>query len=136
MKAFISPLCIRLQMTSSYIIGILLVAITVFAIYYAVYSPNRLSSAEAKQRLGQNEFDLVLDVRTNLERRMLGYYPGSLHIQSADLDAKMPILFPNRNVRILVYCNTGHRARMAVEKLRRMGYNNSYYIASTYTTLL
>lgn len=43
--------------------------------------------------------------------------------------------YPNKDIRIIVYCNTGHRARMATEKLQSMGYKNATYISSTYRTL-
>ena len=36
---------------------------------------------------------------------------------------------------ILVYCNTGQRARRAAEVLRKLGYKNVYYIESSYTSL-
>ena len=37
---------------------------------------------------------------------------------------------------ILIYCNTGQRARYASEKLQKIGFNNVYYIASSYLNLL
>lgn len=107
-----------------------------YAYYYAISSPYRISSQEAKQRIARGEFDVILDVRTDLERRTLGYYPNSVHIQSADLENKMAAQFPDKSTRILAYCNTGQRARMATEKLHKLGYHNAYYIASHYNTLL
>ena len=68
--------------------------------------------------------------------KTLGFYPGSVHIQSADLERLMPTLYPNKNLRILAYCNSGHRARNATEKLHKLGYNNSVYISSHYGSLL
>jgi rhodanese-related sulfurtransferase len=119
-------------------IGIALVLITIFvgvAYSYAVDSPYRISSEEAKRRIKAGEVDVILDVRTDLERSTLGFYPGSVHIQSADLDKEMPSRYPNKGTRILAYCNTGHRARMATEKLHALGYDNSVYISSHYNTL-
>jgi rhodanese-related sulfurtransferase len=119
----------------------ILIALTIigvaayFAYQYAVDSPYRISSAEAKDLLQTDQMDLVLDVRTDLERRTLGYYPGSVHIQSADLETRMPKQYPDKNIRILAYCNTGHRARMATDKLHKLGYDNARYISSTYTSL-
>lgn len=101
----------------------------------ATDSPYRVSSQEAKGRIQNGKVDLVLDVRTALERTTLGFYPGSIHIPSADLDTIMPIKYPNKQLRILAYCNTGHRARMATDKLHALGYTNAVYISSTYTTL-
>lgn len=102
---------------------------------YAVDSPFRISSVTGKRLLKEHKVDLVLDVRTDVERKTLGFYPGSVHIPSADLEKRMPTDYPNKDIRILAYCNTGHRARMATEKLRKLGYVNAYYISSTYTTL-
>ena len=109
---------------------------TYYAYSYAVDSPFRISSQRAKYLIQNKEFDLILDVRTDLERQTLGFYPGSLHIQSSELENKFPNLHPNKNIRILAYCNTGHRARMATEKLHSMGYVNSVYISSHYNTLM
>jgi len=77
-----------------------------------------------------------LDVRTDVERNTLGSYPGSVHIQSSELDELMPKKYPDRNIRILAYCNSGQRARKATEKLHTLGYVNAVYIATTYLSLL
>ena len=113
-----------------------LVVVIAGAYYYAVYSPYRISSEEAKKRIAKHDFDLILDVRTDLERNNLGFYPGSVHIQSADLDREMPQRYPDKDIKILAYCNTGHRARMATDKLHALGYKNAVYISSGYKTLL
>jgi rhodanese-related sulfurtransferase len=122
-----------------YIFLFILCIITLFfgyAYFYAINSPYKISSTDAKQLIQQGKIDIILDVRTDLERETLGYYPGSIHIQSADLDKIMPIKYPNKNIYILAYCNTGQRARAATEKLHKLGYNNSFYIISGYTSLL
>lgn len=103
---------------------------------YATDSPHRISSEEAKRRISAKEIDVVLDVRTDTERKTLGIYPGSLHIQSADLPAEAPKQLPNKNARILAYCNTGHRARMATDKLHELGYKNAVYISGQHTSLI
>jgi len=95
-----------------------------------------VTSELAKQMLKDKKVDLVLDVRTNVERDTLGYYPGSVHIQSADLEKRMPIEYPNKDIYIIAYCNTGHRARLAAEKLQALGYKNAMYITSTYRSIL
>jgi rhodanese-related sulfurtransferase len=97
-------------------------------------SPYRVSSEEAKEIIKKGS--LVLDVRTDFERSTLGYYPGSVHIPSSDLEERMPSEYPNKNINIVAYCNSGQRARIATEKLHSLGYNNAVYIVSTYGTLL
>lgn len=114
----------------------LLVFLFIYLYRYAVVSNFRISSEEAKKRIQTKQVDLILDVRTNFERDTLGYYPGSVHIQSADLEKEMAKRYPDKNIRILAYCNTGHRARKATDKLQELGYTNVRYISSSYTTLL
>jgi rhodanese-related sulfurtransferase len=116
-----------------------LVITTIFIYYlylYAVSSPYRISSETAKNLIKDGKIDLILDVRTDLERTTLGFYPDSVHIQSSDLEKVIPINYPNKEIRILTYCNSGQRARAATEKLHALGYTNSVYIATTYLSLL
>jgi len=128
-------------MKYSYRSTILLVAVVsivsvVYYLYrYAMDSPYRISSEKAKMLLQEKKIDLILDVRTDAERSLLGYYPGSVHIQSADLDKRMKVEYPDKTIRILAYCNSGQRARAATDKLHALGYTNAVYIAGTYTTL-
>ena len=114
----------------------LIVLVVVGAYAYAVFSQYRISSEDAKRKIKKGEYDVILDVRTDYEVSTLGKYPGSVHIQSADLDKEMPKRYPDKNTRILAYCNTGHRARLATDKLQGLGYKNAEYISSQYTTLL
>ena len=113
-----------------------LVSILYYLYRYAMDSPYRISSEKAKMLLQANKIDLILDVRTDAELSLLGYYPGSVHIQSADLEKRMRIEYPDKSIRILAYCNSGQRSRMATEKLHKLGYSNAVYIAGTYKTLL
>lgn len=113
---------------------ILVVGILVY--FYTYYSPFRISSEEAKERIKNKEFDVVLDVRTDFERNTLGYYPTSVHIESSHLEDMMPKFYPDKSIKILVYCNTGQRARRATDILHKMGYNNTMYITSGHKSLL
>lgn len=114
----------------------ILLSIAIYIYIYATSSPWKISAEKAKALISKQQVDVVLDVRTDFERTTMGFYPGSLHIQSADLEAKLPALYPNRDIRIIAYCNTGHRARMATDKLHGLGYKNAVYIATTYKSLM
>ncbi len=118
----------------NYIIAIILLLIAGL-VYYAYSSPYRISSEEARRRLSKKEIDLVLDVRTPTERAMLGSYPNSVAIPSSELEIQMPAAYPDRNIQILAYCNTGQRSRKAIEILHRLGYKNAVYIAGSYKSL-
>ena len=123
--------------TLIFLLAILILCVTlIYLNLYAESSPYKISSKEAKKLIQNGKFDMILDVRTDIERNALGFYDGSVHIQSADLEKIMPVNYPNKNIRILAYCNTGQRSRKATEKLHNLGYVNSVYITSTYKSLL
>lgn len=112
------------------------IAFIYFSYQYAVSSKYRISSEKAKEMIMDNKIDVVLDVRTLAERNNLGYYPDSIHIQASDLEKRMQNEYPNKNLRIIIYCNTGRRARIATDKLHKMGYKNTMYISSSYGSLM
>lgn len=112
------------------------IAFIYFSYQYAVSSKYRISSERAKEMIMDNKIDVVLDVRTLAERNNLGYYPDSIHIQASDLEKRMQNEYPNKNLRIIIYCNTGRRARIATDKLHKMGYKNTMYISSSYGSLM
>ena len=115
------------------IIGGLIVG---FLYYYAMDSPYILTAAEAKKRIKDKQIDTVLDVRTELERETIGAYPNSIHIPSADIERRAPEELKNFDARILVYCNTGQRARAATEKLHELGYKNAVYIPTSHFSIM
>ena len=114
----------------------LLLVLFIYIVYFlynmSVNSPYRISAQDAKRQ----KYDLLLDVRTSIERQTLGYHPQSVHIASADLEKIMPEKYPNKSIKILVYCNTGHLARLATDKLHALGYKNSVYITEGYKSIL
>jgi rhodanese-related sulfurtransferase len=117
---------------------LILVAGAVFYYLYvlATESPWRISAAEARDKLARGYFDVVLDVRTAAERQALGFYPASVHMPAGDIEQLMPLRYQEKGISILVYCNTGHRARLATDKLHSLGYMNAQYISSPHTSLL
>jgi rhodanese-related sulfurtransferase len=112
------------------------IAFIYFSYQYAVSSKYRISSEKAKEMIMDNKIDVVLDIRTADERNTLGYYDGSIHIQGSDLEKRMRNEYPNKDLRIIIYCNTGRRARIATDKLHEMGYKNTMYISSSYDSLM
>ena len=122
---------------------ILLLTALFAALYVAVQlyklatdSPLRISPDEARRRIAAGEVAVVLDVRTDVERRLLGFYPHSVHVPSADIERVIPSRFPDKTTAFLLYCNTGHRARMAADTLRALGYANVSYIATPFTAMM
>lgn len=110
-------------------------AILAFFLYrYAVSGFLYISAEEARNKLAANEFDVVLDVRSNMEYN-LGHYPNAKHIPILQLSERAPNELPDLSARILIYCNTGQRSRKASEILHGLGYKNTRYISGSYTTL-
>jgi rhodanese-related sulfurtransferase len=95
-----------------------------------------ISVEKARRLLNQKKIDLVFDVRTKTERDVFGYFPGSIHMPADKLDQDAIKQYPNKDVNILVYCNTGQRARAATEKLKSFGFKNVYYIPTSHIGLL
>ena len=94
---------------------------------------NLVSSSEAKRLIKEGKIKRVIDVRTVVEYRA-GHYPRALHIPVDKINEKTTTELPKKG--LLVYCNTGQRARFAAEKLEELGFQNVYYIAGTYKGLL
>jgi phage shock protein E len=115
--------------------GLLIVAVVGYLYYYAISSPYKIAPAAARALIQDNKVDVILDVRTTFERDTLGYYPGSIHIPSADLAAQLPTRIPDKNTTIIAYCNTGQRSRAATDILHSLGYANARYITTTYRDL-
>lgn len=114
-----------------------LAMISVYSItVYMRQSAHGVTIKDAKEKLRLNKYDIVLDVRTQLEYTS-GHYPNSLNISSESITEEEVIRhIPNKNTSILVYCKTGRRARNVSEMLLKMGYNNVEYITDSYTHLL
>ena len=104
-----------------------------FASYYTYSGANLISSDIAKQYINDKKITLIIDVRTNTEYN-LGHYPNSINIPVSEI-TKDKLNYP-KDIGILVYCNTGQRARKASEIINSFGFNNVYYIAGTYKTII
>ena len=103
------------------------------ALAYTFMGQNLVSSSEAKRLIKEGKIKKVIDVRTITEYRA-GHYPKALHIPVNKMDEKTTTELPKKG--LLVYCNTGQRARFAAEKLEELGFEDVYYIAGHYSSLL
>ena len=103
------------------------------ALAYTFMGQNLISASEAKRLIDEGKIKKVIDVRTITEYRT-GHYPKALHIPVSKIDEKTTTELPKKG--LLVYCNTGQRARFAAEKLEELGFEDVYYIAGHYSSLL
>jgi rhodanese-related sulfurtransferase len=97
-------------------------------------NPNNMliSPQEAKAR----RFGLILDVRTQRERELYGYYPNSVVIPFEELTPKSISELVSKDTSILIYCKKGHRAGQAALMLKSWGFTNVKYIDQTYTSMM
>jgi|SRR6056300_452108 rhodanese-related sulfurtransferase len=99
-------------------------------VLYSLSGKQLVTAKEAKKLLGSVK---VVDVRTPAEYRM-GHYPGAINIPVTVISRRTTRSLPKSG--ILVYCNTGQRARFAAEKLVSLGFENVVYIDGSYKSLM
>ena len=104
--------------------------------YYSLSGVHLISSDKAKEYIKKGTITHVIDVRTEMEWKM-GHHPLASHIPVGNISKKS---LQNQNIffneGILVYCNTGQRARYASEQIAKLGYKKIYYIDGTYSSIM
>jgi rhodanese-related sulfurtransferase len=80
------------------------------------------SPVDASQLFKQSKSVLLLDVRTNAERKNQKIN-GSHHIPLAEIGGRASELIKFKEKVIICYCRTGNRSLSAAAKLKRHGFN-------------
>jgi phage shock protein E len=116
---------------------ILLLVILVLAgfLYYNMSSPLAMGPDEAKALLKDGKFDAVVDVRTDAEWAT-GHFPLAIHIPVKQLSTQLPQRIPDKNAKILIYCNTSTRARIGAEEAVKLGYKHVRYLLGTHRNIM
>ena len=65
---------------------------------------------------------LIIDVRTADEYRA-GHVQAAINIPYDEIASRIAALAPDHDSRIVLYCRSGHRAGIAEQALRQMGYH-------------
>ena len=107
--------------------------------YYTYSGEQYISATKAKKLLKEHKIKAVIDVRTKVEYD-IGHYKNAIHFPVAKMNPKSIQVMMSRNKihkddSILVYCNTGQRARAAAEKLKEAGFKHVYYIPGTFKAI-
>jgi rhodanese-related sulfurtransferase len=129
---------INIEMRRNTFITVLLVILIIILgafLFYNMSSPLAMNPEEAKDLLKKGFFDAVVDVRTDAEWNM-GRYPLAIHIPVNQIKLEIEQRIPDKKSKILFYCNTSTRARMAAEEAERMGYVNVRYLIGTHKNIL
>lgn len=105
-----------------------------FSSYYVANGKGLIDSSRAIKMIKDGKIKHIIDVRTQMEYDM-GHYKDAIHIASQSF-SKDKFKMLNKNDPILVYCNTGHRAKIASQRLRdEFGFKEVYYIATSHLSL-
>jgi rhodanese-related sulfurtransferase len=116
------------------ITGILFLAFLGYVVYERTMIHYLRITPEKARELIETAGAKVIDVRTDAEWS-LGHYPSAIHIPASRLgEVANQIL--RKNEVIVIYCNTGTRARLAALELESLGYTRVFYIAETYQSLM
>ena len=68
---------------------------------------------------------VLLDVRSEKEYNE-GHIPKALHIPHTKVEVEVPRRFPGKETPIFIYCRSGKRAGIALEKLKKLSYKNVF----------
>lgn len=84
-----------------------------------------ISPENAKKALDADPTIILLDVRTPQEFRD-GHIPNSILLPDYQLGEKAAQLLPNKEAKIIIYCRSGRRSKLAALQLLEMGYRYVY----------
>lgn len=103
--------------------------IAVIAIYIVrkillIKSIKHYSAQEASQKIKKERNVVLLDVRTDNERKKSSI-KGSYHIPITSIASSENELKKFKDAEIICYCQTGNRSLNAAARLKKLGYNAS-----------
>ena len=101
--------------------------------YYSLSGTQLISAPRAKKMIKSGEIKHVVDVRSKFEWDF-GHYPGAVHMP-VNVISQDRLKGVKKDDGIVVYCNTGQRARAGAEKIASFGFKKVYYIDGTYSTI-
>ena len=83
----------------------------------------QITAEEAKKIMDSGEECIILDTREQDEFDE-GHIPGAILIPYTEIENKAEEMLPDKDARILVYCRSGRRSKIASESLVELGYSN------------
>merc|ERR1711966_627375 len=116
-----------------FVINILILVIVILSLIvlylgmrlYSLSGKQLIPPSQAKRLIKSGEISQIIDVRTKLEYDS-GHYPSAIHTPVNNINYNTTKNLDKSKVTLL-YCNTGQRARYAVNKMTNLGFYNIYY---------
>ncbi|HEY9766258.1 MAG TPA: rhodanese-like domain-containing protein [Chroococcales cyanobacterium] len=91
--------------------------------FMSVLSARQLSPDQAYSLLRNDPEVLVIDVRSQAEFQR-GHLKGAILVPYNEIPARAEELLPFKDRKVLLYCGSGMRSRMAAASLERMGFSD------------
>jgi phage shock protein E len=105
----------------------ILIVAAVVAFVFMLKRAGQISTKDAMARLKNGA--LVIDVRSPGEFSS-GHLPAAINIPLDEIETALPIRVQDKNKVLLLHCASGMRSGMARQKLKSMGYANSFNLGS------
>lgn len=68
---------------------------------------------------------ILVDVRS-IQEYNEGHLSGAINLAEYEIAVKHGNILPNKNAKIVVYCQNGGRSKKAYKRLKKLGYQNVY----------
>ena len=114
-------------MNSGQIILSISIAIALYMLIKKIWLAKTIkhyTPTEASEKLRNSSGIVLLDVRTNRERKTQSI-KKSIHIPLAEISSRVNELKRFRNHEIICYCRTGNRSLSAASKLKKIGFDSA-----------
>jgi rhodanese-related sulfurtransferase len=85
----------------------------------------RISASEAKNIIESGQEFILIDVRSESEFRA-GHIAGAILIPESEIRVRAAEELPDKDIIILIYCQSGRRSASAAGILANLGYTNVY----------
>jgi rhodanese-related sulfurtransferase len=86
-----------------------------------------VSREKLKEWMDQKLDVRILDVRSKKEYES-GHIPNAINIDYTEISARLSELEPYKNHKIVVYCRSGRRAKIAEKTLKKAGFSDVYHL--------
>jgi rhodanese-related sulfurtransferase len=87
-----------------------------------------VSREKLKEWMNQKSDVLILDVRSKKEYES-GHVPNAMNIDYMELSSRLDELKPYKDHKIVVYCRSGRRTRIAQDTLKKAGFSKVYHLS-------
>jgi rhodanese-related sulfurtransferase len=82
-----------------------------------------ISIDEYKKLVGQGDAGQLVDVREDHEWEA-NHVRGAIHLSKGTIERDIETVFPDKQVKLVLYCGGGYRSALATDNLQKMGYRN------------